>query len=103
MTPKQIKGKLAVLNKPYVREVIYDAVEMYLYEVMGEPEEERLAETVEAIAKEMESRYKQQLPKKQPVVRNVDLEDSIRDIKAEKAKSVVTFIEGSEVEFKRVQ
>jgi thiol-disulfide isomerase/thioredoxin len=80
-TPAVVRKKIAILGKPYVKEVIYDAMEYYLSEVCGHPEQEGLAEKVEQIAKELENQYKQQLPKKQPKVKHYDLEDMVRDIR----------------------
>jgi len=87
-TPNSIRKKIAILGKPYVKEVIYDAVEMFLYEVLGHPEEERLVETVGNVTKELENRYKHQLPKKQPKEKYWDLEDMIKVCKEEDAKQL---------------
>lgn len=82
-TPKQIRDKLATLSKPHVKEVIYDAVYMYVVDHYGKDATHGITQTVESIIHCMENQYKQQLPKKQPKWKNVDLLDSIAEIKAE--------------------
>jgi hypothetical protein len=77
-----IKKKLNVLKRPLVAEVLFDAVSMFQKEYVG-IENNVAVEEILDIIKTLCSEYKRQLPKKQPAVKQVDIEDLIATIKTE--------------------
>jgi glutamyl-tRNA reductase len=87
-TPAVVRKKIAILGKPYVKEVIYDMLNYYINEIEGMAPSAFLVEEVEQVVKEIENQYKQQLPKKQPKVVNRDLEDLISEMSEEKLQKV---------------
>jgi hypothetical protein len=82
MNIKQIKTKLTALDTPGVQQVLLDALCTYIGEARGEEVDiKHLTEMAEAIVYFLRREYLAQLPKKEPIVKNRDLEDLILEIK----------------------
>lgn len=75
---KVTRGKLALLRKSPAKELLYDALNT-VADVHGIS-----IEDVDRICIGLERMYLSQIPKKQPRVKNVDLEDMIKTCKEEK-------------------
>lgn len=84
MNIKQIKTKLAVLDTPGVyQQVLLDFLCIYVGEVRGEEVDiKNMVELTEAIVFSLRKQYLAQLPKKDSKIIQLDLEDSIREIKS---------------------
>jgi len=78
MTPTAIKKKIEALNAPGFGQVLVDALNVF-------KTEERFAEDIPLFAKHvitlLEAKYRQELPKKKPIVKQGDLEDLIKEMK----------------------
>jgi hypothetical protein len=74
------KKKLALIELPETKGVLFDALCTFVGEARGEEVDEiHLAEMVDALITSLKVQYRQELPKKN--ARQIDLEDSIEEIK----------------------
>ena len=75
-----VNKKLALLELPETKGVLFDALVTFVGEARGEEVDEvHLAEMTDALITSLKVQYRPQLPKKN--ARQIDLEESIKEIK----------------------
>ena len=80
---RQAKIKLAVLDTPGFGQVLFDALHTYIGDARGEEVNvQHITEMADVLAYSLRRRYLAELPKKQPAVKNRDLEDLINEVKS---------------------
>ena len=76
------KKKLALLELPETKGVLFDALVTFVGEARGEEVDEvHLAGLTDALVISLKRQYTSQVLKKNPISTQIDLEDSIKEIK----------------------
>lgn len=80
---QKVKNKMAILETPGFNQVLFDALKVYILEARGEERDDlEIAEMTMAVITSLKVSYKS--PSNIPTrVKQVDLEDSIAEIKRE--------------------
>ena len=83
---QKVKNKMAILETPGFNQVLFDALKVYILEARGEYRDDiEIAEMAMAVIESLKVSYRSpsNIPTK---VKQVDLEDSIKEIKEESKK-----------------